>query len=132
MEDCANAEEEKLRPWAAGLLSVGGAKTTSLLSTRSGRRLSRKSLVTKLLVWKKIGNNTKTHLWEMLYGRTPEMGGVSWSNNQGWWTSEVAQAVCEKKEAWKEIEKTNKRGNQRDARMMHTYGQKKKAAEICR
>ena len=33
-----------------------------------------------------------------------------------------------KKEAWKEIEKKKKRGNQLDAIMMHTYGQKNKAA----
>ena len=50
-------------------------------------------------------------------------------SNQGWWTCEVAEAVCEKKEAWKEIEKTKERGNQPDARMIHTYGQNKRAAK---
>ena len=53
-------------------------------------------------------------------------GKVPRSSNQGWWTSVVAEAVREKKEAWKEIEKTKERGNQPDARMIHTYGQKKK------
>ena len=58
---------------------------------------------------------------EELCGRTSGKGGVSRSSNQGWWTSEVAEAVCEKKESWKEIEKTKERGNQLDARMIHTY-----------
>ena len=57
-------------------------------------------------------------------GRTSGKDGVSRSSNQGWWTSEVAEAVCEKKEAWKEIEKTKERGNQPDVRLIHTYGQK--------
>ena len=43
---------------------------------------------------------------EELCGRTSGKGGVSRSSNQGWWTSEVVEAVCEKKETWKEIEKT--------------------------
>ena len=34
-----------------------------------------------------------------------------------------------KKEVWKEIKKTKEGGNQPDARVMHTYGQKKKAAK---
>ena len=38
-----------------------------------------------------------------LCGRTSGKGGMSRSSNQGWCTSEVAEAVCEKKEAWKEI-----------------------------
>ena len=67
---------------------------------------------------------------EELCGRTSGKGGMSRSSNQGWWTSEVAEAVCEKKEAWKEIEKTKERGNEPDARMIHTYGQKKRAAKI--
>ena len=66
---------------------------------------------------------------EELCGRTSGKSGMSRSSNQGWWTSEVAEAVCGKKEAWKEIEKTEKRGNQPDPRMMHTHGQKKKAAK---
>ena len=66
---------------------------------------------------------------EELCARTSRKGGVSRSSNQGWWTSDVAEAVCEKKEAWKEIEKTKERGNQPNARMIHTYGQKKKAAK---
>ena len=43
--------------------------------------------------------------------------------------TEVAEAVCNEKEAWKEIEKTKERGNRLDARMIHTYGQKKRAAK---
>ena len=66
---------------------------------------------------------------EELCGRTSGKGGMSRSSNQGWWTSEVAEAVCEKKEAWEEIEKTKERGNEPDARMIHTYGQKKRAAK---
>ena len=38
---------------------------------------------------------------EELCGRTSGKGGVSRSCNQEWWISEVAEAVCEKKEAWK-------------------------------
>ena len=68
---------------------------------------------------------------EEICGRTLGKGGVSRSSNQGWWTSEVVEAVCEKKEAWKEIEKTKERGNEPDARMIHTYGQKKRAAKSC-
>ena len=64
-----------------------------------------------------------------LCGRTSRKGGVSRNSNQGWWTSKVAEAVCEKKEAWKEIEKTKERGNEPDARMIHTYGRKKRAAK---
>ena len=52
---------------------------------------------------------------------------MSRSCNQGWWTSEIAEAVCEKKEAWREIEKTKEKGNEPDARMIHTYGQKREA-----
>ena len=66
---------------------------------------------------------------EELCGRTSGKAGISRSSNQGWWTSEVAEAVCEKKEAWKEIEKTKERGNELDARMIHTYGQKKRATK---
>ena len=66
---------------------------------------------------------------EELCGITSGKGGMSRSSNQGWWKSEVAEAVCEKKEAWKEIEKTQERGNEPDARMIHTYGQKKSAAK---
>ena len=54
---------------------------------------------------------------------------MSRRSNQGWWTSEVAEAVCEKTEAWKEIEKTKERGNQPDARMIHPYRQKKRPAK---
>ena len=50
---------------------------------------------------------------EELCGRTSGKGGMSRSSNQGWWTSEVAEAVCEKKEACKEIEKTKKRAAKR-------------------
>ena len=57
---------------------------------------------------------------EELCGRTSGKGAVSRSSNQGWWTSEVADAVCKKMEARKEIEKTKERGNQLDARMIHT------------
>ena len=66
---------------------------------------------------------------EELCGRTSGKGGVSRCSDQVWWTSEVAEAVCEKKEAWKEIEKTKERGNQPDSRMIHTYGQKKRAVD---
>ena len=66
---------------------------------------------------------------EELCGRTSGKGGMSRSSNQRWWTSEVAEAVYEKKEAWKETEKTKERGNQPDARMIHTYRQKKRAAK---
>ena len=66
---------------------------------------------------------------EELCGRTSGKGGMSMSSNQGWWTSEVAEAICEKKEAWKEIEKTNERRNEPDARMIHTSRQKKRAAK---
>ena len=61
---------------------------------------------------------------EELCGRTSGKGGVSRR-----WESEVAETVCEKKETWKEIENTKERGNQPDARMMHTYGQKKYAVK---
>ena len=90
-----------------------------------------KSSVKKLVVWRKSGKSIKNNLFaaEELCGRTSGKGGMSRSSNQGWWTSEVAEAVCEKKEAWKEIEKTKKRGNEPDARMIHTYGQKKRAAK---
>ena len=60
---------------------------------------------------------------EELCGRTSGKGGVSRSSNQGWWTNEVAEAVCEGS-----LER-NMRGNQPDARMIHTYGQKKRAAK---
>ena len=66
---------------------------------------------------------------EELCGRTSGKDGMSRSSNQGWWTSEVAEAVCEKKEAWKETEKSKERGNQPDARMIHTYGQKKRTVK---
>ena len=91
-----------------------------------------KSSVKNLVVWSKNEKSTKKHLWELqqLCGRTSGKGGMSRSSNQGWWTSEVADAVCENKEAWKEIEKNKERGNQLDARMIHTYGQKKRAANI--
>ena len=41
----------------------------------------------------------------------------------------MAEAVPEKKEAWKEVEKTKERGNQLITRMIHTYGQENKAAK---
>ena len=63
---------------------------------------------------------------EKLCGRTSGTGGMSRSSNQGWWTSLVAEAVFEKKEAWKEIVNIKERGNQPDAMMIHTYGQKKR------
>ena len=66
---------------------------------------------------------------EELCGRTSGKGGMSRSSNQIFWTSEVEEAVCKKKEAWKEIEKTKERGNKQDARRIHTYGQKKRAAK---
>ena len=65
-----------------------------------------------------------------LCGRTSGKGGKSRSSNQGWWTSEVAEVICEKKEAWKEIEKTKERENQLDARMIHTYRQKRAAKRV--
>ena len=49
--------------------------------------------------------------------------------NQQWWTTEVASAIREKKEAWKVIEKIKVNGNQPDGGMLHLYGQKKKAAK---
>ena len=66
---------------------------------------------------------------EELCGGTSGTGGMSRSSNQGWWTSDVAEPVYEKKEAWKEIEKAKERGNETDARMIHTYGQNKRAAK---
>ena len=78
--------------------------------------------------WKKY-KETFVGVAEELCGRTSRKGGVSRSCNQEWWTSKVAQAVCEKKEGWKEIAKTKDRGNHPDARMMHAYGQNKKAAK---
>ena len=78
--------------------------------------------------WKKY-NEAIVGAAEELCGRTSRKGGMSRSSNQGWWTSEVAEAVCEKNEAWKEIEKTKERGNQHDARMIHTYRQKKRATK---
>ena len=56
------------------------------------------------------------------------MGGRE-RQNQEWWTTEVASAIREKKEAWKDIEKITVNGNQPDGGMLHLYGQKKKAAK---
>ena len=89
-----------------------------------------KSSTKKLVVWRKNGKSTKKHLCELQGSYMEEhWERVSRSSNQGWWTNKVAEAICEKKEAWKELEKTKGRGNQLDARMIHTYGQKKKAAK---
>ena len=44
-----------------------------------------------------------------LCGRISGKGGVSRSSNQGWWTGVVAEEVREKKESWKETEKTKER-----------------------
>ena len=46
--------------------------------------------------------------------------------NQEWWTTEVASAIREKKEALKVIEKVKINGNQPDEGMLHLYGQKTK------
>ena len=53
---------------------------------------------------KKVQKKAFVGAAEELCGRTSGKGGMSRSSNQGWWTSEVAEAVCEKKEPWKEIE----------------------------
>ena len=57
--------------------------------------------------------------------------GYGWKSKKesGWWTTEVASAIREKKEAWKVIEKIKVIGNQPDEGMLHLYGQKKKAAK---
>ena len=49
--------------------------------------------------------------------------------NQEWWTTEVATAIHEKKEAWKVIAKIKVNENQPDGGMLHLYGQKKKAGK---
>ena len=53
------------------------------------------------------------------------MGGKA-RKNQEWWTTEVASAIREKKEAWKVIANMKANGNQPDGGMLHLYGQKKK------
>ena len=65
---------------------------------------------------------------EELCGRSTGMGGKA-RKNQEWWTTEVASAIREKKEAWKVIENMKVNGNQPDGGMLHLYGQKKKAAK---
>ena len=65
---------------------------------------------------------------EELCGRSTGMGGKA-RKNQEWWTTEVASAIREKKEAWKVIEHIKVNGNQPDGGMLHLYGQKKKAAK---
>ena len=57
--------------------------------------------------------------------------GYGWKskNKSGWWTTEVASAIREKKEAWKVIEKIKVNGNQPDGGVLHLYGQKEKAAK---
>ena len=47
---------------------------------------------------------------------------------QGWWTEEVAEAMGEKREAWKMIECIKDRGEQPPTSLKHLYGHKKKAA----
>ena len=60
--------------------------------------------------------------------------GYGWKskNKSGWWTTEVASAIREKKEAWKVIEKMKVNGNQPDGGMLHLYGQEKSSKESCR
>ena len=65
---------------------------------------------------------------EELCGRSTDMGGKA-RKNQEWWTTEVASAIREKKEAWKVIENMKANGNHPDGGMLHLYAQKKKAAK---
>ena len=65
---------------------------------------------------------------EELCGRMAGKGGTPRSRNQGWWTGEVANAVAEKRVAWKMIECIKDRGEQPPTSLKHMYGQKKKAA----
>ena len=65
---------------------------------------------------------------EELCGRTSGNGCSPRSRNQGWWTEEVANAVGEKREAWKIIEGFRDRGEQPPTGLWHLYDQKKKAA----
>ena len=46
-----------------------------------------------------------------------------------WWRAKLQRQYAKKKEAWNEIEKTKERGNQRDARMIHSSRKKKKAVK---
>ena len=82
----------------------------------------------------KSGINTRMHLLEMqieeLCGRSTGMGGKA-RKNQEWWTTEVASAIGEKKEACKVIENMKVNRNQPDGGMLHLYGQKKNNQESC-
>ena len=57
--------------------------------------------------------------------------GYGWKSKttKEWWTTEVASAIREKKDAWKVIENLKVNGNQPDGGRLHLYGQKKKAAK---
>ena len=50
-------------------------------------------------------------------GRTSGKGGRS--KNQEWWTDEVARAVYEEREVWKNIETIRDRGEQPSVAMKH-------------
>ena len=65
---------------------------------------------------------------EELCGRSRGMGGKARKNPE-LWTTEVASAIREKKEAWQVIEPMRVNGNQSDGRMLHLCGQKKNAAK---
>ena len=75
--------------------------------------------------WKKY-KNSFVGVAEEMSGRTSGKGGRS--NNQEWWTDEVARAVDEKREVWKKTETIGDRGEQPSVAMKHLYGRKKKAA----
>ena len=75
--------------------------------------------------WKKY-KDSFVGVAEEICGRT--YGKVGRSDNQEWWTDEVARAVDEKREAWKKLETIRDRGEQPSVAMKHLYGRKKKAA----
>ena len=54
--------------------------------------------------------------------------GYGWKSKKKneWWTTEVASAIREKKDAWNVIENLKVNGNQPDGGRLHLYGQKKK------
>ena len=127
---CVCRRRNKLRLWAAGILRI--CKDDVAVEYNERVTVMYEELNEEVggleEEWKEY-KEAFVGAAEELCGRTSGKGGTSRSSNQGWWTSEVAEAVSEKKEAWKEIEKTKERGNQPDARIIHPYGQKKRAAK---
>ena len=61
-----------------------------------------------------------------LCGRTKGKGR---RKNQEWWTTQVAEAIKAKREAWKKIESTKKEGKQPDAVTVRQYRVLKKQSQ---